>query len=113
MKKLINLLGLLLLSLTISLSTTACGDKDDKKDDTEVKKKECDADCKKDCCDKDNKCCGGTSTECCKSGGSHSHGNGETHDHKGEGAHDHGGEEKKVEEAQSVESTGGGDSPAN
>ena len=42
MKKLINLLGLLLLSLTISLSTTSCGDKDDKKDDTEVKKKKMD-----------------------------------------------------------------------
>ena len=34
-----NLLGLLLLSLTISLSTTSCGDKDEKKDDKEENKK--------------------------------------------------------------------------
>ena len=39
MKKLMNLLGLLLLSLTISLSTTSCGDKDDKKDNKEENNK--------------------------------------------------------------------------
>ena len=115
MKKLLQILGVILL---FSFLVSSCGGDKDSDDKAKNEQKECVDDCKKSCClgckategkdktcldpmtcceeeESEGECCGGESEDCCSSG-EHSHGE-KTHSHTdAEEGHSH--EDEEVEE---------------